>query len=242
MGRILVPSFTFGEGPDRTLFWDDFHELNLDTTTGLAKWLFFETGGSGSAKVLEFSELDGVLELTQSGTSGDVMTLISNWSIRIDQLKSGQPITFGARFKTPATISSFDFNIGLVGAQDTSISDGVVDYVGFTNAGSAAMDLRARKDSVSTTVGSVVTLAASTWVRAFFRYTPTSTRSIGTLEYAVHTNNTSRTGSVNTNGNFPDDVPLQVVIAWKGINAAEIVLVDWIYVDGYRAAYTEGVG
>lgn len=87
------------------------------------------------------------------------------------------------------------------------------------------------------------TLADATWCRAFFTWRPQTTTDIGALDYEVHTNGTYTRGSLAVAGNFPDDVPLGVVLAFQtGAVAADVFICDWVYVHAVRAAYTSGTG
>jgi hypothetical protein len=231
------------------LFWDDFSgALDFNTTTGLAKWLFLETGGSGSAKTIDYTQSvgGGVLNFTQSNTDNDVMTLISNWSVRLDQLQAGLPLRFGARFKTPATANDFDFFIGLVGAQDTSMVAGFNDGVTFrVQEGTAGLDIVSKKDNATASAETNFhTLANSTWARAGFEINRRSDNAdSGTVNCAVHHNGTVTRPILSVTDNIPEDEPLSVVIQWQAGNAsAETMLFDWVYVHGIRADYVAGTG
>jgi len=237
-----APTFEMGNGPNDWVFFDDFNDLNISATSGAAKWTLLETA-AGATELLSLTVQGGVLELTQAANDNDVISLIANSGIRVDQLKAGEPIRFGARFKV-TDADDCDIHIGL-GIHDTSyVASAPADYVAFRLVdGDAGIDLVASKDSATTVQDNIIAAADDTFVRAFFTYTPTSVQDIGTLAYQIHSNGTYREGRFNTNGNFPDDVVIFPVIQFQnGAASADVASIDWIYAHAIRADYASGTG
>jgi len=237
-----LPFLEHNVGPDSWAFWDDFNDLNFSATSALAKWTMLEST-AGATELLNLTLTGGVLTLTQAATDNDVISLIGNAGVKVSDLKAGETLYFGCRFKTEDA-DDVDLHIGL-GLHDTSYqASAPADYVAFQLVeGAATLNLRCSKDSVITSATAIATVSDDTWVRAFFAYTPTSTTDIGTLEYIVHSGGTRVTGSINTAGNFPDDVVIFPVIqVQNGAAAADVSSVDWIYAYASRAAFTDGTG
>lgn len=240
------PNVVHGQGPQVWYFFDDFNGItvneSLDTVSAVGIWTLAESS-TAATELHDLTVTGGVLKITQAATDNDVVSLIANSGIKVSDLKAGEPIFFGVRFKTDDA-DDVDLHIGL-GIHDTS-------YQASEPAGhctfrlveaSAGLDLVARKDGTSTTADNIITIADDTWVRAFFKYTPSATTDIGDLEYVVHSNGTVQSGTIGTAGNFPDDVVIFPVIqVQNGAAAADTTSIDWIYAFATRADYVDGTG
>jgi len=234
--------WTQGLGPPKVGFFDDFNDLNFSATSALAKWTHLETAAGASA-LLSLTETGGVLELTQAANDNDVISLIANSGVKVSDLKAGEVLRFGCRWKV-TDADDCDVTIGM-SIHDTSIVASVpADFVAFAlRDGSAGIDLLISKDSVITTVDNIIDAADATYVRCFFEYKYSATQDIGELSYEIHSNGTRRGGQVNTNGNFPDDVVIFPCIQFQnGAAAADVMNVDWIYFEACRADYAVGTG
>lgn len=235
------PDFTEFRGPDEWVFFDDFNRgIGNNTSAGLDKWFFLETA-AGAAQTIDITQNGGVLKLLQTTNDNDVISMQGNAGVQIDALKPGSPFEFGVRFQT-ADVDDVDLHIGM-SIQDTSMAASApADFICFQIVeGTGILKLVASKDSVlsSTTCGAI---ADATWIRAYFRYTPTSTPDIGDIEWEVHTNNNVYKGILAAAGNFPDDVPIFPCIqVQNGSTDADASYVDWIFAKGTRL-YTNGVG
>jgi hypothetical protein len=237
-----APQFEMWQGPRDWLFWDDFNDLNISATSGLARWTLLETAG-GATELLSLTETGGVLELTQGATDNDVISLIANAGFKLSDLKAGEPIRFGCRFKV-TDADDCDIHIGL-GIHDTSyVVSAPADYIAFRLVdGDAGIDLVISKDSSTTIVDDFVDATDATYVRAFFEYFPSTVTDIGKVVYDVHSGGVRRRGEVDANGNFPDDVVVFPVIQFQnGAASADVANVDWIYAHAIRNEYVNGTG
>lgn len=235
------PEFTEFVGPNEIIFFDDFHEgVNTNATTALDKWYFLETQ-SGATQTVDTTQNGGVLKLLQTTGDNDVISLQANSGFLVNALASGKPLEFGVRFQT-ADVDDVDLHMGL-SIQDVSMAASApADFVAFQIVeGTATLKLVCSKDSVlsSTTCCTVVD---ATWIRAYFRYTPTSTTDIGDIEWEVHTNGGVYRGTLPSAGNFPDDVVIfPTMQVQNGSTDADASYVDYIYAKGTRA-WTAGTG
>jgi hypothetical protein len=239
---MSVTNFVYEQGPTDWVFYDDFNDLNISATSGAAKWTLLETA-AGATELLSLTETGGVLELTQAANDNDVISLIANSGFKLSDLKVGSPVRFGARFKV-TDADDCDIHVGL-SIHDTSIvASAPADYIAFRLAdGDAGLDLVISKDSALTIVDDFCDMADATYARVFFEYFPGLVTDIGRLDYVVHTNGVTRRGSVDANGNFPDDVVIFPTIQFQnGAAAADVANVDWIYAKAERAAYVNGTG
>ena len=237
-----IPFLQHGKGPDSWTFFDDFNDLNFSATVGLAKWTMVEDTG-GSTELLSLTQPGGVLEFTPAAADDEVTSLHANSGVTVNALRAGESVFFGIRFKISAGANDNHIYAGL-GIKDDDYTSNPADFCMFQVVeGSASLNLVCSKDSSATTGSAIATVANNTWVRAFFKYTPTTVTDIGTLEYIVHSNGTRTTGSINTNGNFPDDVVIFPIIqVVSGSTDQDVTSVDWIYAYASRADYTDGTG
>lgn len=230
-------------GPEEYIFFDDFNgNLGNNTTTALDKWYFLETA-AGATQTFDTSVTGGVLLLTQTTNDNDVISMQANAGIKVSDLKAGEPVEFGCRFKV-TDVDDCDLHIGL-SIQDVSmVASAPADYCCFRILDSEAtgiLKLTCNKDSAEsvTTLGA---LADDTWVRAFFKFTPLSTTDLGDIEIKVHTNGNVYNGTLAAAGNFPDDVVIFPCIQFQnGAASADVCSVDWVYLKGTRN-YTPGTG
>lgn len=236
-----IPFLQTENGPTSWYFFDDFNDFNMSETSALAKWTKYEEGAS--TQLLDLTENGGALILTQNAGDAETISLIGNFGVKLSDMKAGETLYFGARFKT-TDADDTHIHIGM-GIHDTDYVDGVpADYIAFQLVeGAATLNLNIVKDSTETASDAIATLADETWCRVFFEYTPTSTTDIGDVKYIVHSNGTRSTGTVAAAGNFPDDVVLFPVIQMEtGAAAADTMTIDWIYCYTTRASYADGTG
>jgi len=237
-----IVQLSHNKGPDSWSFWDDFNDLNFSATSALAKWTMLETDAAAT-ELLDLTVTGGVLKLLQDNNDADVISMIANSGIKVSDLKAGESVYFGVRFKTDDADDT-DLHIGL-GIHDTSYqASAPADFVCFQLVEAAAtLNLVCQKDSVATTASAIATVADDTWVRAFFKYDPGTVTDTGRLYWTVHSNGTKSEGYMDTNGNFPDDVVIFPVIqAQNGAAATDATSIDWIYAHAERAAWVDGTG
>src|SRR3990167_5386736 len=199
-----IPFIDHGVGPSSWSFWDDFNDFNMSETSALAKWTKYEEGAS--SQLLDLTETGGALILTQNAGDAETISLIANSGIKLSDLKAGESLYFGARFKT-TDADDTHIHIGM-GIHDTDYIDGVpADYIAFQLVeGVATLNLNIVKDAAETASDAIATIADATWARVFFEYVPSSTTDIGDVKYVIHSGGTRSHGTVAAAGNFPDDV------------------------------------
>jgi len=243
----LAHGYEFGAGPRVIDIYDDFSNgLNTDTTTGLGRWFFLETN-AGATQIVDIAEGRGALKITHSSNDNEVVSLQRNVGVLTSQVAPGTPIRWGCRFKH-TNVDDTDLHIGL-SIQDVSITASEpADHCMFRlqeSDASGALELRVGKDSVYQDVTGIVTLADSTWVRAFFEFWPTTGNlDTGTLNYIVHSGGTRARGSITLTNTFPDDVLIVPTIQVQSGNNAgtDSLYVNWVRLQYVLAEYTEGTG
>jgi hypothetical protein len=237
-----APEFIPFVGPEEWIFFDDFNgPLGQSATSALEQWTFLETA-AGATQLRDLTVTGGVLLLTQAANDNDVISLIANSGVKVSDLKAGEEVEFGIRFKV-TDADDCDVFVGL-SIQDTSIvASAPQDFVGFQIVdGSANLNLTINKNATNTSQLGAGVMADDTFARAFFRFTPTSTTSIGDVEYEIHSNGSVTQGTVASAGNFPDDVVIFPAMQFQnGAASADVCAIDWIYAKGTRN-YTPGTG
>ena len=130
------PTMVHGAGPQVWAFFDDFNEgLATSTTSALSKWTLLETD-SAATELLDLTESGGVLKITQAAGASDVVSMIANAGIKLSDMKAGETLFFGARFKV-TDADDCHLHIGL-GIHDTSYQASVpADMVVFQKIGRA---------------------------------------------------------------------------------------------------------
>lgn len=242
-----APTMEYGNGPRDWLFFDDFNDLNMSATAGLAKWLLTESA-AGATELLDTGAGFGILEFTFTATptDEDVIQLQANSGVKVQDLAANTYLRFGCRFKT-ADVSHNDLHIGLSIIDASIAASEPADIIAFRIVaadGDGQLDLLVQKDSVEQVQSGIVTLADDTWCRAFFEFRPTvGNTDSGTLYYTVHSNGTIARGSMTISNTFPDDVVIYPTISAQieGTDA-DVYSFDWIYAHAIRPEYTDGTG
>lgn len=228
MNVTRTPTRRESNGPFVVRIFDDFHRFSGSATTGVADYEVFETA-AGATQLLSAVDSGGVLILTQAANDDDVIAISGNAGVKLADCKPGEPLFFQARVMTEDA-DDVDLHIGL-SIKDNSMQAGApADYVCFRlQEGGAGLDLVISKDSVTTIVDNLITIADSTWFEVEFTYLPDPvTPDIGSLLYTVRTNGFKASGSVNAAGNFPDDVVIfPMYQVQNGTTAADVSKIDY---------------
>jgi hypothetical protein len=236
-------------------FEDDFTDAGtISATADAAKWLSTATeGGAGSASyALSDGEPNGVVALVSDAAITDSIELQANGESF--SVTPGKRIFFEARLKLD-DVDLTNLFVGIA-ATDTTVIDGVADYIGFFKAatdttlsfgvcknGSAA--IQGSKTAASTTQDgetdeaiSDVTLVDDTFVIVAFEVQPVNATDLRVKWFV----NGAYKGTLNaikdSSGNiqdFPDDVGLTPSLAMQnGSAVVRTVEVDYVYCVGDR--------
>lgn len=205
-----------GHTPDYAVYFNDFLTAQ---DYAASDWVVTttEAGAGDASEALAADERCGALLLTNDAADNDLDALQS--AEEFASLTAGKRLWFETKLKVlnPAQLDLF---VGLA-ITDTTVLD-ATDKVGFLVAdGSAVMSAVATKDSTTTTVASIATIAVSTYVTLGFYWD-----GVNKVKFFV---NRALVGSATTN--VPDDENLALTIHLQNGEAViNTATVDYFYV------------
>ena len=210
--------------PSRCHAWfSDFDQFSHHATNA-ALWLSTTTGSGTGA--LEDAD-GGILLITNGGSDNDNFFL--QWSgyqaadvIESWKWESGKGMWFKARFKvSDATQSDFVMGLQITDTSPLAVTDGLYFQ---KDDGGTTLYFNATKDSTSTTITPVATIADDTYFTCGFWWDPNL--GVMTIYY-----NDNPVGQTSTTTNFPDDEELTISFGIQnGEGSAKTMRVDYISV------------
>jgi hypothetical protein len=199
-------------GSEVVKYIDDFVHSG-GTNTDWDAWIATKVG---SSTITAGDTGNGTMLLTTGAVENDGL----NCQLRGESFKlvSGVPLYFGARVQSISDATQTDLFIGLA-ITDTDILGGVTDAIGFKKVdGSTDLTFVLTKNSTTTTVSGLATMAASTDYTLEFAWDG------AVLEVFVD----SQSVSVPALTNLPDDEEMRVSVQFlTGEAVAKLCYIDW---------------
>lgn len=196
-----IDDFVAGGGPDTA--WNAWTVTRVEA-------------GSGESTITSGDTGNGTMLLTTDNADNDGLNCqLLGESFK---LQTGKPLYFGARVQSISDATQSDLFIGLA-ITDTDILGGITDGIGFKKVdGSTDLTFAITKNSTTTTVSGLKTLAASTAYILEFYWD-------GSLK--VFVDGAYVAGPATTN--LPDDEELRVSVHFlTGEAVAKTCAIDWI--------------
>lgn len=203
-------------------YFNDF----LTYTT--SDWTVTETGTGTRALSSALAAAGGALVVTNGAVDDNVNNLqLVGEAFRFHPQV---PMWFAARFRVSDATQS-DFFMGLSITDTSLVASAPSDYIGFAKAdGSTSVSFNVAKDSTTTTVSAVHTMADAAFVVLGFFYDP------GDSLFHIFVNDVEVGTAAATNA--PDDEDMTVSFAIQnGEAVAKNMVVDYIFASQRRAGY-----